>query len=144
MLECGQCEWSCSCRRPARSSPTSLIITSTACSTIPAHNRWSTHISFRCITPLELIAIWHPISLNLCPSSVSVLKHSFFVKSFPNIVLWLYCAFVDFVIVLLFQPRKKNLDWHWQWTKFWTLKCYTAQAGSSRFWDHERQNYAGL
>ena len=51
-------ERSCSCRRPARSSPTSLvIITSTACSTIPAHNRRSTHISSRCIAPLELIAI---------------------------------------------------------------------------------------
>ena len=56
-------EWSCSCRRPARSSPTSLvIITSTACSTIPAHNRWSMHIS---IAPLELIAIWHPSSPSL-------------------------------------------------------------------------------
>jgi len=36
-------------RRPAWSSPTSLvIITSTACSIIPAHNRRSTHISRRC------------------------------------------------------------------------------------------------
>ena len=46
-------EWSCSCRRPARSSPTSLvIITSIASSTIPAHSRRSTHISSRCIAPL--------------------------------------------------------------------------------------------
>jgi len=45
-------------RRPAWMSPTSLvIITSTACSIIPAHNRWSTHISSRCITPLQLAAI---------------------------------------------------------------------------------------
>jgi len=28
-----------------------------ACSTIPAHNRRSTHISSRCIAPLQLIAI---------------------------------------------------------------------------------------
>ena len=55
-------EWSCSCCRPARSSPTSLvIITSTACFTIPAHNRRSTHISSRCIARLELIAVWHPV-----------------------------------------------------------------------------------
>jgi len=45
-------------RRPAWSSPTSLvIITSTACSIIPAHNRQSTHISSRCISPLQLAAI---------------------------------------------------------------------------------------
>ena len=38
--------------------PASLvIITSTACSTIPAHNRRSTHIASRCIAPLQLIAI---------------------------------------------------------------------------------------
>jgi len=38
--------------------PASLvIITSTACSTIPAHNRRSTHISSRCIAPLQLTAI---------------------------------------------------------------------------------------
>jgi len=45
-------------RQPVWSSPTSLIIiTSTACSIIPAHNRWSTHISSRCISPLQLTAI---------------------------------------------------------------------------------------
>jgi len=31
-------ELSCSCRRPVRSSPTSLVIITTVCSTIPAHN----------------------------------------------------------------------------------------------------------
>jgi len=41
-------------RRRLRSSS---FISSTACSTIPAHNRRSTHISSRCIAPLQLIAI---------------------------------------------------------------------------------------
>jgi len=51
-------ERSCSCRRPAWSSQTSLaIITSTACSVIPAHNRRSTHISRCYITTLEVTAI---------------------------------------------------------------------------------------
>jgi len=40
-----------------------VIITSTACSTIPTHNRRSTLTSSRCITPLELIAIWYPTIL---------------------------------------------------------------------------------
>jgi len=55
-------EWSCLCSRPPWLPLTSLIIiTSTVCSIIAAHNRRSSHISSRCISPLQLAAIWHPI-----------------------------------------------------------------------------------
>ena len=44
----------------------------------------------------------HP---RLCPSSVNVLKQFFFV----SLVLWLHCAFVDYVIVLLYCSHVKFL-----------------------------------
>ena len=78
-----------SCRRPAQASPTSVsIVKPTARATIPANNCWSTDISSRCITPLELIAIRYPSQAS---SSLSAfrqrLKTFLFHQSFPDIVL---------------------------------------------------------
>ena len=45
--------WSSSRLRPTRSPPTSLlIVTAAACAAVPAHNRRSTLLSSRCITPI--------------------------------------------------------------------------------------------
>jgi len=64
---------------PQPQSPTSLvIITSTACSTIQAHNRRSTHISAPAATHCHLTSNYP----RLCPSSVNVLKHSVFASLF--------------------------------------------------------------
>jgi len=73
-----------------------------ASSTIPAHDRRSTHISSRCIAPLQLIVIWHPIIPVSARLPSTSWKTFFSRQSFPNIVPWLYCVFVDFVIAVLF------------------------------------------
>jgi len=57
--------------------------------------------------PVAASLLWNSLPSDIqSSSSLHVfrqrLKTSLFRQSFPNIVLWLYCASVDFVIVLLF------------------------------------------
>ena len=76
--------------------------------------RWCDYYChYRCITPVELTAIWHSIiSIPTCFPLTS--KTFLFRQSFPDFVLWLYHAYVGFVIVLQFSHTKK-IDWHWHW-----------------------------
>ena len=139
-LVCTNIKLPCSCRRPARSSPTSLvIITSTACSTIPAHNRRSTHISSRCIhrssaTHCRLTSN-HP---RLCPSSVNVLKHSFSpVSSQHSSVTLLRLRGLRNSSAIV--ATLKISDWHltddaWQLVGQETPECDIFNLGSSYFY----------
>ena len=54
----------------------------------------------------------HP---RLCSSSANVSKHSFH-QSFPNIVLWLNCAFMDFITLLYLQLSGSLAEWLARWT----------------------------
>jgi len=88
---------------------------------------------------LQLTAVWHPVIpvsathcrltsshprlCNSLPSdiqsspSLPVFRHRLktfiFRQSFPDIVLWLCCAFMDFILSSAILATLKVFDWHW-------------------------------
>jgi len=91
-------------------SPTCSLIADVACnhdigcSTIPAHNRRSMHISSRCIAPLELIAVLTSQNSPFLLVCRQRLKRLFVDSTAP---LWI-SRWLCYSIATL-----KIFDWHW-------------------------------
>jgi len=85
-----------------------------ACAAVPTHNRRSTLLSSRCITPMELTANWHSlISIPTCfPSTSKNISFSTIISWFCIVTLLRLCGLRNSSAIL---DTLKNFDWHWHW-----------------------------
>ena len=97
---------------------------------VPAHNRRSTLLSSRCVTPMELTAIWHlVISIPSCFSSTPKNISFLTIISWFCIVTLRLCGLRHSSAIL---AALKNFDWHWHWQCRKSINWLTTPNQSAR------------